>query len=280
MTREPLVHFLLIGAALFLLFEWGGGGGGERRIVITRGQIEHLAQSFEIVWLRPPTDAELKRLVDDYVREEVAIREAMSMGLDRDDTIIRRRLRQKLEFMVEDSLEAHPPTDEDLALWLEKHPESFRSEPRISFRQVYVSRDRRGEKADAFARGILDDLTPAGADATIPSIEALGDPLMLPREVSLSPQSDVSRLFGEDFAAKVLAVEPGRWMGPIESGYGLHLVRVRERVEGGLPALAAVRDLVERELLAARRKAELDATYERMLSEYTVVVEEEATTLP
>ena len=276
MTREPLVHFLLIGAALFLLFEWGGGGGGERRIVITRGQIEHLAQSFEIVWLRPPTDAELKRLVDDYVREEVAIREAMSMGLDRDDTIIRRRLRQKLEFMVEDSLEAHPPTDEDLALWLEKHPESFRSEPRISFRQVYVSRDRRGESADAFARGILDDLTRA-ADATI---ETLGDPLMLPREVSLSPQSDVSRLFGEDFAAKVLAVEPGRWMGPIESGYGLHLVRVRERVEGGLPALAAVRDLVERELLAARRKAELDATYERMLSEYTVVVEEEATTLP
>jgi hypothetical protein len=179
--------------------------------------------------------------------------------------------------MVEDSLETHPPTDDELALWLEKHPESFRSEPRISFRQVYISRDRRGESADSFAREILDDLTRAGAEA---SIEALGDPLMLPRDVSLSSQSDVSRLFGEDFAGKVLALDPGRWIGPIESGYGLHLVWVRERVEGRLPALAEVRDVVERELVAARRKAELDATYERLLSEYKVVVEEEATTVP
>ena len=274
MIREPLVRFLLIGAVLFLLFEWVGDGGEQRRIVVTRGQIEHLAQSFEVVWLRPPTDEELKGLVDDYLREEVAIREAMAMGLDRDDTVIRRRLRQKLEFMVEDRAEAHPPTDEDLELWLEKHEESFRSEPRISFRQVYVSRDRRGENADAFAREILDDLSRAGAEA---SIEALGDPLILPREVSLSPQSDVSRIFGEDFAAKVLALDPLRWMGPIESGYGLHLVWVSERADGRLPALAEVRDAVERELLAARRKAELDATYERLLSEYTVVVEEEAT---
>jgi len=273
MIREPLVHFLLIGAALFLLFEWGGGGGGERRIVIPRGQIEHLAQSFEIVWLRPPTEEELKGLLDDYVREEVAIREAMAMGLDRDDTIIRRRLRQKLEFVVEDSLEAHPPAEEDLALWLEKHPESFRSEPQVSFRQVYVSRDRRGEDAESFARGLLAELTRDGAGA---SIEALGDPLMLPREVPLSSQSDVGRMFGEDFAAKLLALEPGRWTGPIESGYGLHLVQVGERVDGRLPALAEVREVVERELVAARRKAELDAAYERLLSEYTVVVEEAA----
>ncbi len=279
MTREPLVHFLLIGAALFLLFEWTRGADGGR-IVITRGQIGHLAQNFQIVWLRPPTDEELKGLVDDYVREEVAIREALAMGLDRDDTIIRRRLRQKLEFMVEDAIEAHPPTDEDLMLWLEKHPESFRSEPAISFRQVYVSRDRRGGDADSFAREILDDLTRGGSDASIASIEALGDSLMLPRDVSLSPRSDVGRIFGEDFAAKVLALDPGRWMGPIESGYGLHLVLVRERVEGRLPALAEVRDVVERELVAARRKAELEASYERLLSKYEVVIEEEASTLP
>jgi hypothetical protein len=270
--REPLVHFLLIGAALFLLFEWGGGGEGDRRIVITRGQIEHLAQSFEVVWLRPPTDEELQGLVDDYVREEVAIREAIAMGLDRDDTVIRRRLRQKMEFLAEDSLESHPPTDEDLSFWLEKHAESFRSEPLISFRQVYVSRDRRGESADAFAREMLEELTRAGGDA---SIEALGDPLMIPREVDLSPRGDVGRMFGEEFATKVLALPPGRWSGPVESGYGLHLVFVRERVEGRLPALSEVRDAVERDFLASRRKAELDARYERLLSEYKVVVEPE-----
>lgn len=278
MTREPLVHFLLIGAALFLAFEWSGGAGSSGgRILISRGQIEHLAKSFEIVWLRPPTDQELKGLVDDYVREEVAIREAMSMGLDRDDTIIRRRLRQKLEFTVEDSVEAHPPTDDDLMLWLEKHPESFRSEPAISFRQVYVSRDRRGGAADEFARRLLDDLARGGADA---SIERLGDPLMLPQEVSLSPRSDVVRVFGEDFTSRIFALDPGRWEGPIESGYGLHLVWVRERVEGRLPALGEVRDAVAREFLSARRKAELEATYEQMLSKYTVVIEQEPTSVP
>jgi hypothetical protein len=281
-TREPLVHFLLIGAALFLLFEWRGGGGGERRIVIPRGQIEHLAQSFEIVWLRPPTPEELRGLVDDYVREEVAVREAMAMGLDRDDTIVRRRLRQKLEFMMEDSLEVHPPTDEDLLLWLEEHPESFRIEPAVSFLQIFVSRDRRGLDAHAFARALLADLGGAAAPTpSLHSIEALGDPLMLPQDVPLSSRSDVARMFGEDFAASLLSLAPGRWQGPVESGFGLHLVWLRERVEGSLPPLAEVREAVERELLQARRTAELEANYERLLSQYRIVIEgEEETTVP
>jgi hypothetical protein len=272
MTREPLVHFLLIGAAIFLFFEWRGEGGGGRRIDVSRGQIEHLATSFEAVWLRPPTEEELKGLVDDYLREEVAIREAIQMGLDRDDTVIRRRLRQKLEFFLEDALEVHPPAEEDLLLWLEKHPQSFRREPAISFRQVYVSRDRRGEDAEAYARRLLADLTRAGAGA---SVEKLSDALMLPREVPLSPWSEVARLFGDDFASRLLEVVPGRWSGPIESGYGLHLVWVSERVEGSLPPLAEVRDAVERNLLLARRKAELDQAYERLLSKYEVTIEEE-----
>jgi hypothetical protein len=266
MIREPLVHFLILGAALFLVFEWGGGG--DRRIEITRGQIEHLAQSFEVVWLRPPTDAELKGLVDDYLREEVAIREAVRMGLDRDDTVIRRRLRQKLEFTIEDSLDTHPPTDEDLAFWLEKHPESFQSEPRIAFRQVHVSRDRKD--AESFASRLREELERAGSEA---AIETLGDRIMLPQEVPMSGRSEVSGLFGEEFTAKVLTFEPGRWEGPIESGYGLHLVFVRERTEGAIPPLDKVRDVVERDLLAARRKAEIDQAYERMLSQYEVVVE-------
>jgi hypothetical protein len=271
MIREPLVHFLLIGAALFLLFEWTGGGGGDRRIIITRGQIDRLAESFEAVWLRPPTEAELKGLVDDYVREEVAIREAVRLGLDRDDTIIRRRLRQKLEFMLEDTLDAHPPTDEDLAFWLEKNADSFRTDARISFRQVYVSRDRIGEDPVSFAGRLQKELARSGAEA---AIERAGDPLSLPQEYSLSARSEIGALFGEDFAAKLVTLEPGRWEGPVESGYGFHLVFVRERIEGSVPPLDRVRDEVERDLLAARRKAELDQAYEKMLSEYEVVVEE------
>jgi parvulin-like peptidyl-prolyl isomerase len=270
MMREPLVHFLALGAALLLLYEWGGGGGtGDRRITITRGQIDHLAQSFEVVWLRPPTDAELKGLVDDYLREEVAIREAAKMGLDRDDTVIRRRLRQKVEFMIEDSLDSHPPTDEDLALWLETHPDSFRREPRVRFRQVYVRPDRKD--AESFARSLREELSRGGSDQ---GIGGLGDPLMLPQEVPLASRSDVASQFGEDFAAAILGLQPGKWEGPVESGYGLHLVFVQERIEGSQPPLDEVRNEVERDLLAARRKAELDQAYERMLSEYEVVVEE------
>ena len=113
--REPLVHFLALGALLFLFFEWRGGSGpGSSRIAITPGLIEHLTSGFARTWQRPPTDAEIKGLIDDYVKEEIATREALGMGLDRDDTIIRRRLRQKLEFLVEDAVSSSAPTDAEL----------------------------------------------------------------------------------------------------------------------------------------------------------------------
>jgi hypothetical protein len=139
-----------------------------------------------------------------------------------------------------------------------------------------VGRERRGAKAEEVANRLLADLTRAGADA---SIESIGDPLTLPREVPLSSRSDVARSFGEDFTARVLALEPGRWQGPVESGFGLHLVFVRERVDGRLPPLSEIRDAVERDLHAARIQAGLDGTYERLLSEYTVVIEKEASTI-
>jgi hypothetical protein len=192
------------------------------------------------------------------------------MGLDDDDTIIRRRLRQKLEFLIEDAAVAQPPTDRELQDWLDRNPESFRVEPRVALRQVYVSRDRRGEAADGDARRLLDELRALGPGA---AIEELGDPLMVPQEVALSPRADVARLFGEDFAAAVEALEPGTWTGPIESGYGLHLVLVLERAAETLPDLASIRPLVEREVLAARRKQQLDAMYEGLLEKYTVVIE-------
>jgi len=126
--REPLLHFLALGAALFLYFHWSGGGSGAEgtRIVITPGRIEHLTAGYTRAWRRPPTDAELKGLIDDWVREEIAVREAMAAGFDRDDTVIRRRLRQKLEFLVEDAAAAAPPTDDELQAWLAAHAEAFR----------------------------------------------------------------------------------------------------------------------------------------------------------
>ena len=161
--REPLVHFLAIGALLFLVFNWRGGGGpSSNRIVITPGQIDSMVAGFGRTWQRPPTEQELKGLVDDYVREEMATREAMALGLDRDDTVIRRRLRQKLEFVAEDTIDAAPATDAELQAWLDAHPETFRTEPQVAFRQVYLSPDRRGAAVDADARALLAQLSAAG----------------------------------------------------------------------------------------------------------------------
>lgn len=125
--REPLVHFLAIGALLFALSQWRSGTGTSERIVITAGTIDALAAGFERTWLRPPTDEELKEQIDDYVRAEAAAREAVALGLDRDDTIVRRRLQQKLEFMTEEEVDAPPPDDAALQAWLDAHPNAFRT---------------------------------------------------------------------------------------------------------------------------------------------------------
>lgn len=269
--REPLLHFLLLGALLFLAFNWRGGGGpASNRIVITPGQIDAMVAGFARTWQRPPTEQELKGLVDDYVREEMATREAMALGLDRDDTIIRRRLRQKLEFVAEDTIDATPPTDADLQAWLAQHPDTFLVEPQVALRQVYLNPDKRGLSIDADGQRLLAQLTAGGPRV---DTEALGDALMVPRDVERTTRADVARLFGEEFADAVLKLEPGRWTGPIRSGYGLHFVFVSERAEGRTPALAEVRPTVEREFLSARRTRELSQMYERLLERYRITME-------
>jgi hypothetical protein len=270
--REPLLHFLVIGAALFLWFQWSGSGAGQggNRIVITSGQIEHLAAGYTKAWQRPPTETELKGLIDDWVREEIAVREAMAAGFDRDDTVIRRRLRQKLEFLVEDAAELTPPTEQEMQAWLAAHADAFRVEPRMAFRQVYVSRERRGAAVEADAAAILARLNAAGPGARIDDV---GDAMMLPQEIGPAERRDIDRVFGEGFTKRIEALTPGTWAGPIRSSYGLHLVLVRERDEGSLPKLDTVRPVVEREVLADRRKRQLAAMYERLLAKYTVVVE-------
>lgn len=271
LVREPLVQFLALGAALFLLVQWRGAeaGPGSRRITITTGQVEALSAGFARTWRRPPTAAELKGLVDEFVREEMAYREAVAMGLDRDDAIIRRRLRQKLEFLIEDMATSVPVTDEDLRTWLAEHPAQFRTDPVVSFLQVYVSPDRRGAAAEADARALMAELEAAGSEV---DPAAFGDRIMLPSGLDSAPPFEVARVFGADFADTVFALAPGRWHGPVVSGFGLHLVYVLDRSDGTLPDLDGVRPLVEREILNARRIAQLDAMYDRLLERYAVTV--------
>ena len=272
LLREPLLHFLAIGAAIFLYFHWSGGGSGpsSSRIVLTSGQVQHLAAGFTKVWQRPPTEAEVKGLIDDWVREEIAVREAMASGLDRDDTVIRRRLRLKLEFLLDDAGAATPPTEQELQAWLDAHAVNFRVEPEVALRQVFLSRERRGDRAEADAMALLRTLRSGGPE---PRLDDLGDPTMLPRELGLGPRSDMVRAFGQAFADQVDGLALGAWSGPLESGYGLHLVQVRERVVGSVPPLALVRPAVERDFMSDRRRRQLATFYERLLEKYTVVGE-------
>ena len=188
--REPLLHFLLLGAALFAWYEWRGGGGGpgSTRIVVGSGQIDHLVAGFTRTWQRPPSEAELKGLLDDWVREEIASREAMAMGLDRDDTVIRRRLRQKLEFLLEDAAAAAPPTDAELRAWFESHAADYALAPEMALRQVFVNVEKRGAAAPSEAQRLLAELERRGGSSPI---DTLGDASMLPQEIDLSlPGSD------------------------------------------------------------------------------------------
>jgi len=269
--REPLLHFLLLGAAIFLLYQQVAGKGGEPgEIFISRGQQENLLNTFSRTWQRPPTPAEFQGLLQDYIRQEIAYRESQAMGLDQDDIVIRRRLRQKLELLAEDIASLAAPTEQELQAYLDEHPDDFALEPRLSLRQVYFSRDRRGEAAEQDALQLLQRISTAGPEG---DLEQFGDPLPLPAELRDMRESEVARLFGTQFTAGLHGLESGRWAGPVESGFGLHLVFIEDRQAGRVPQLAEVRDAVQREWLSRRRQQAVDGLYDRLAENYTVEIE-------
>ena len=269
--REPLVHFLALGAALFLLARWVGDSEQEvDHIRVSAAQVELLAEGFARTWQRPPTAEELEGLIEDHVREEVYYREALAMGLDRDDTIVRRRLRQKLEFVTDDLLDTVDPTDEELARYLEQHAEAFRVPARVSFDHVYLNRDRRGDGALRDAESLLSRLRVGAADV---EPATLGDPLLLPGSFDDVSERSVASQFGADFPARLAELPADHWAGPVESGYGLHVVRIRERRAAADPTLEEVRDAVEREWRSARRQQAAEAFYRSLRERYSIVVE-------
>jgi hypothetical protein len=272
LLHEPLVHFLLLGAGLFLLYSLLGSrtGSDSNEIVITPGHVEHLVAGFTRVWQRPPTQQELEGLIREYIREEIYYREALAMGLDKDDTIIRRRLRQKIEFLSEDTAAQAEPSDEDLRAYLKEHPEAFRVDPRVTFSHIYLNPDRRGKNLARDAEQLLARLNRAGATV---DISDLGDPFLLDHTYRAVSARDAAREFGEGFAAALGELPVGQWRGPVESGYGVHLVLLRERTDGRTPALEEVRDAVRREWANARRLEANEKFYQALLQRYTVTIE-------
>ena len=213
--REPLLHFLLIGVVLFVLFgRFAGPDRAGRRIIVTQAMVNAMAQEFQARWLRPANDQELAGLIDSYVQDEILYRHGLELGLDRDDPVIKRRVRQKLELMSEEQNAQSVPSDADLAAYLQKHPAEFRRPATVSFEQIFF--DGPGdapdiERAVASARAAL-------VHGTDP--RKLGRASMLPARVENASQDEVARDFGSAFAAALTTAPIDEWSGPVSSGFG------------------------------------------------------------
>ena len=275
LLREPLVHFLLLGGAVFALFALTrdpAEAAPRDEIVVTAAQVKQLAMVFQKTWQRPPAPAEMDKLIEARVREEVYYREALAAGLDKDDTFVRRRMKQKLEFMLEDIAGQVAPTEQELQAFLDTHADRFRSEPRFTFRQVYLSTDKRKNAAED-ARELLARLRQEGANVDTSS---LGDRLMMIEPAFKdAPQREVARAFGREFPAQLAKIPTGEWSGPIRSGYGLHLVFLTSRVEGAVAKLDEIREVVVREWRVIKRREMNEGLYRELRKKYSIRVERE-----
>jgi hypothetical protein len=274
LVREPLLHFLVLGAVLFVAYGLVSRRANDEpgRIQITQTQIAAMADGFTRTWRRPPLREELDGLIRDRIREEVSYREAMALGLDKDDTIIRRRLRQKLEFISEDIVAPEQPGEADLNAYLLAHPEQFRVAQTFTFKQIYLDPARHGDNLARDSAQLIERLQRAGDGA---DISAFGDPWMLEQRFTAERDSEVAKQFGSEFAARLAELPVGKWQGPIKSGLGVHLVLLDERMQARVPALAEVRDAVVREWTNTRRAEANEKFFQELLKRYTVTIEPE-----
>lgn len=277
LLHEPLLLFFAAGAALFAGHRWLHPGDvsasrAPQRIEMTADDVRQMT----VAWLasgRPaPTPEQTQRLVDAWVRDEILFREALALGLDQNDAIVKRRLVQKMDFLAEDLSALREPTDDELVAWFRAHPDRFAEPAHVTFRHVYFSPDRRGGPAGAEAAAATALATLAGKAVDGPEAAAAGDPFMAQRQYPERTAADVAKDFGPPFADAVFALAPGTWQGPVVSGLGAHLVFVETHVPARVPAYEAVADAVRADWVAAQRDEWKRVAYETMRARYEVVL--------
>jgi parvulin-like peptidyl-prolyl isomerase len=274
--KEPLLHFLLLGALIFALNAWRAkqrpADAAAPRIEVTAAVIERLRAAFERQFGKAPDAEELRAQVTAHIREEVFCREALALGLDRDDTIVRRRLAQMMEFLTGDIAGASEPADAVVRKFFEKNAARYAKAGRVSFRHVYFKKEKRGAGTEAAALEALAALAKGASD------ETMGDPFLHGFEFVEREQDDVIAAFGREFAEKLAAQPIGEWSGPVESSYGLHLVRVEARMEPRAVKFDEVRETVLRDFHDERRRIANDEVFEKLRERYQVTVDEAALT--
>lgn len=264
LLREPVLQFLLIGLLLFVAYGWlAPADKSGARIVVSQSLVDGMALEYRTRWSRPPTERELSALVDAYVRDEILYREGVALGLDRDDPVIKRRVRQKVEVIAEEEGARDAPTDADLAAYLEKNAARFTRPGTVSFEQIYFAAGTAAAQVEAARAAALRGSDPA----------RLGQPTMLPPGAKNAPLDLTARDFGREFAAELEKLPLDTWAGPVPSAFGQHLVRVTARTPALTPPMAEVRAAVAREWENERRLASLEAKYKALRSSYDVVIE-------
>jgi peptidyl-prolyl cis-trans isomerase C len=268
--REPLVHFLLIGSLLFVIYgAWGHSSQpGSNRIALTADDVRQLQMAFAAQWERQPTPEELSGLVENRVREEVLYREALAMGLDKDDDIVKRRMAQKMQFLAEDVGSAHEPTTAELKAWFETNGKQFAMPGLVTFHHLYFSPDQRGQRAHNDAGNVLAKI--AGQPADSSAAAALADPFMFQDYYADRSPEQLAKDFGSEFAGAIFKLKPGSWQGPVESGYGWHLVFIDSFAPGRIPAFEEVEPDVKSAWLADQREQSWRKAYAAMRAKYTV----------
>ena len=266
LLREPLLHFLAIGGLIFGLFAAMSEPSPEPTdtIVVGPERIEQLARGFQAVWRRSPTDDELRAMIDDFVREEIYYREALALGLDSNDTVVRRRLRQKMEFLTDSGAEILEPVAGELEAYLLANEKTFRRGPRLAFEQIYLGETSAPESIRLSLGALQSD--------PVADLSALGERTLLPAQLGLSPPEAVDGVFGKGFFERLAELTPGVWVGPVASAYGVHLVRIGESLAARTPPLEEIRDNVLRDWKAAKARELRELHYARLRERFIVEI--------
>jgi len=280
--REPLIQFLLLGTALFAGYSYvtpdASPGSGEYEILLTPDDLLQMTVYFQSQWQRPPTLEEFNLLLENKVEEVILYREALAVGLDQDDTIVRRRMAQKMKFLAEDVAAARVPDIDELRAWYDANGDLFAMPGRISFRQIYFSPDKRGEQVRDAAEAALAEL--AGQAIDSPLVASRGDTIMLQEYFGDRSVETLAKEFGPAFAQAVRDVTPGAWQGPIESGLGWHLVFVDNLEPGRQPDFFEVETEVRNAWLAEQKEIAWQEAYEEMRAKYTILLPNFAEEVP
>jgi hypothetical protein len=269
LIHEPLIHFLMAGALIFAVYSAVEDdvvdSAASATIVIGDAEMQFLRAQHEKLWGRPPTDRELAPLVQEFIREEVLYREGVAMGLDQDDVIVRRRIGQKMEFLIGDLAVPAEPDDATLAQYLDANRDKYLEPPRLTFTHVYFNVDRRGAQARADAETVLTEM---GNRERAPE---MGDRFALSVDYAGKTAREVDQNFGSGFGEQLLQAPVGEWSGPVESAYGLHLVRVLERTQPRLPEFDELRDRLSTDYSFETRQDANALALERLTERYRIV---------